>query len=295
MSEENLVNKTCSTCNNSKNIQYFEKRKTSKDGYRSQCKLCRNESKAQYYKDNKENILKKSREYCNNNKEKINNRSKEYAAKNKEAKKEYNKEYRIKNQEKLKANSRKYYEENKEVSKEKSKEYRLAHVEYYKEYNKINCKKYYKTRNKEVLKIWYENNKDKINKNRRDKTVSANSKISNLVRDRIRHALKSQNGEKYLSSIKLLGCSIKFYKEYLESKFTKGMNWENNKFYGWHIDHIIPCNSFDLTDPEQQKICFHYTNTQPLWATTKIAISHGEDSSYIGNLEKSYIFDEVER
>ena len=41
------------------------------------------------------------------------------------------------------------------------------------------------------------------------------------------------------------------------------MNWEN---YGvWHIDHIIPCARFDLSDPGQQKICFHYTNLQPMW------------------------------
>ena len=32
------------------------------------------------------------------------------------------------------------------------------------------------------------------------------------------------------------------------------------------IDHIIPCAAFDLTKPENQKKCFHYSNTQPLWA-----------------------------
>ena len=37
--------------------------------------------------------------------------------------------------------------------------------------------------------------------------------------------------------------------------------------YGlWHVDHIIPCASFDLTDPKQQKICFHWSNLQPLKA-----------------------------
>ena len=42
------------------------------------------------------------------------------------------------------------------------------------------------------------------------------------------------------------------------------MSWDN---YGdWHIDHIIPCAAFDLTDIEQQKKCFNYKNLQPLWA-----------------------------
>ena len=41
------------------------------------------------------------------------------------------------------------------------------------------------------------------------------------------------------------------------------MNWDN---YGivWEIDHIKPCDSFDLTNDEQQKQCFHYKNTRPL-------------------------------
>ena len=61
-------------------------------------------------------------------------------------------------------------------------------------------------------------------------------------------------------------------KQYLEKQFTKGMSWDN---YGnpngdhtscWHIDHIKPCASFDLTQEDQQKECFHYTNLQPLWA-----------------------------
>ena len=44
------------------------------------------------------------------------------------------------------------------------------------------------------------------------------------------------------------------------------MSWNNHGFYGWHIDHIYPCSKFDLTDLNQQKQCFHYTNLQPLWA-----------------------------
>jgi len=61
-----------------------------------------------------------------------------------------------------------------------------------------------------------------------------------------------------------------FLKAQLESKFSDDMSWNN---YGrkkgikcWEIDHIKPCCKFDLTDPEQQHQCFHWTNLQPLWA-----------------------------
>jgi hypothetical protein len=41
------------------------------------------------------------------------------------------------------------------------------------------------------------------------------------------------------------------------------MNWDNYGSY-WDIDHIKPCTLFNLSDPEQQKMCFNYQNTQPL-------------------------------
>jgi hypothetical protein len=62
----------------------------------------------------------------------------------------------------------------------------------------------------------------------------------------------------------LLGCTLEFLKGYLEAQFVEGMTWDN---YGeWHIDHIIPCADFDLSNPVAQETCFHYSNLQPLWA-----------------------------
>lgn len=88
-------------------------------------------------------------------------------------------------------------------------------------------------------------------------------KIKRNLRRRLNHALKGNlKAEK---TFDLLGCDVKTYITYLESKFEKNMSWDNYGQYGWHIDHIRPCFSFDLSDPEQQKECFHYTNTRPLW------------------------------
>ena len=51
------------------------------------------------------------------------------------------------------------------------------------------------------------------------------------------------------------------FKEHIEKNFKDGMSWEKRNFV---LDHIIPCSSFDLSNVEQQKKCFHYTNIQPL-------------------------------
>jgi hypothetical protein len=76
-------------------------------------------------------------------------------------------------------------------------------------------------------------------------------------------------GEKKSASCrKLVGCSPSELQAHLESRFAPGMSWENRHL--WHIDHIRPCASFDLTDPDQQAQCFHYSNLQPLWALDNI-------------------------
>ena len=83
------------------------------------------------------------------------------------------------------------------------------------------------------------------------------------LKERMRVALKGQL--KAGKTTELLGCTIPELRRYLESNFREGMSWENYGQFGWHIDHIKPCSSFDLSDPLQQCICFHYTNLQPLW------------------------------
>lgn len=110
---------------------------------------------------------------------------------------------------------------------------------------------------------------EQIRKKRRAKEArywkrSINRRLRMRLSSRIRMALKGN--DKAASTLSLIGCSIEQLKGHLESRFQPGMVWENCGRNGWEIDHIKPCAKFDLTDPAQQRECFHYTNLQPLWA-----------------------------
>jgi len=84
-------------------------------------------------------------------------------------------------------------------------------------------------------------------------------RLLDKLRSRVHKAL---NGKcKSAVTEKLLGICADECRKYIEGLFTEGMSWDSDI----HIDHIVPCASFDLSDPEQQQRCFHYTNLQPLW------------------------------
>lgn len=90
-----------------------------------------------------------------------------------------------------------------------------------------------------------------------------NYRIKRSLRHRLWKALKG--APKSGHAMDLIGCSVDELRMHLEGQFRPGMSWDNYGQPGWEIDHIRPCASFDLTDPEQQRQCFHYTNLQPLW------------------------------
>lgn len=124
------------------------------------------------------------------------------------------------------------------------------------EWRKNNWEKVYKQRQESGSQRrgrnkWYHN------KGKYDTTYV----IAGSLRARVRSVL---NGNvKSASTMELLGCSMEFFKQHLENQFVENMTWDN---YGdWHIDHIIPCCSFDLSIAEEQKKCFNYVNLRPLW------------------------------
>lgn len=102
-------------------------------------------------------------------------------------------------------------------------------------------------------------------------------RLAHNCRTRINIALRTQLAGKSRRSPELLGCTIPQLVEHIEAQFKPGMTWDNWTRDGWHLDHIRPLASFDLTDPEQQRQAFHYSNIQPLWASENLRKSDGWD------------------
>lgn len=162
------------------------------------------------------------------------------------------KEYREKNKDKIFKRQQIYYKKNKE------------RIQAY--------KKEYQQKNSEIIaekqKLWGQIHRKQINQYSRDRRKNdLHYRILNNMRGRLYYALKAQGSRKALHTMDLVGCSIDELKLYIQKQFATGMTWDN---YGlgnikWSIDHIIPCAYFDLTNLEEQKKCFHYTNLCPLW------------------------------
>lgn len=91
------------------------------------------------------------------------------------------------------------------------------------------------------------------------------------VRTRICMALKNAGVKKSLKTRELIGCSYAELHSHIEAQFRDGMAWD--KPNSFHIDHIRPLCSFDLTDPEQLKKACHWKNLQPLYPHENIAKS----------------------
>jgi translation elongation factor EF-4 len=187
-SNNNIIQLSCITCLQIKDISHFFRCKQRSSGYLSYCKECKKEERKKYYEKNKERFLKYTKEYIEANREK----------------------HRIRE------------------------------------------------------KNWRQRNKNKIKEKRKKRAKQFPSlKLKNTISRRILAILKKNKITKKDNTSKLLGTDIETAKKWIESQFTGEMSWENHGKI-WHIDHIKPCCSFDLTDISQQYECFNYKNLRPL-------------------------------
>lgn len=257
------MNKFCNKCKTEKSLDEFYKCTAAKDGLSNRCAEC------------DKNIRKQTRLKYKNAKKIIPQTKKCCTCKNKKNSLEFSKNSNTKDglasrcKKCVKEYSDKLANSKKEIPKRKT--CAKCKKDYGEEFFHRNSRKasglssYCKTcvahRAKKDVKKIRDRARQRYHKN-------YGYKISRLLRSRIRSALKGISKSK--KTMELIGCNIDFFIKYIESKFEDGMSWDNYGYYGWHVDHIIPCASFDLSDEEQQKECFHYTNLQPMWGEENI-------------------------
>lgn len=174
-------------------------------------------------------------------------------------------EYNVKNRAIIQEKNKEYYSLNKTNVLNKNYEYRVLNREKIlkqrQEYrDREEVKLHTQIKNKEYLPI----KKEKIREKRKTDNFF---RLSEILRSKFNREIKRNKYSNFL------GCDLIFFKCWIQYRFTSDMNWDNlGKI--WHIDHILPINCFDFTNDSDIKICFHWTNLQPLHSKENISKSN---------------------
>jgi hypothetical protein len=120
-------------------------------------------------------------------------------------------------------------------------------------YKKDNLEKTQKQGHEYYLKV----KDDKYKREKERYLTDEIFKLKKCIRARIKSILK----HKSKSSLEILGCPIDYYKKWIEFTMEDNMSWEN---YGtlWHIDHVKPISSFDITNEDEMLKAFNWKNTR---------------------------------
>jgi len=167
---------------------------------------------------------------------------------------------------------------------EVSRQYKLAHKQAITEYNK-NYKLDHKDEIKDYNKNYNIENREAIQRRhtpylRNKRKTDPQYKMSCTIRNRIKALLHGEENRK--STKDRLGCDYDFLKSWLESQFVEGMTYENHGSV-WHVDHVIPCKKFDLTDNVEILRCFNWSNLQPSFGTVNMSKKDRIDVSEVNN------------
>jgi hypothetical protein len=128
---------------------------------------------------------------------------------------------------------------------------------------------------------YIETHPEKIREKNKRQALKINRRIRHSLNSRISQLLKQNSLAKNNRTLQYVGCDFKFIKMWFEFQFKENMNWDN---YGeWHIDHIIPCSSFNLANIDEQFTCFKWSNLSPCWKTDNIKKSDKIIDSLIQN------------
>lgn len=160
-----------------------------------------------------------------------------------------------------------------EKIKERAVKNREKNIEYLREYRKKNAEalrekdriRYQKRKNDPSYK------KQQVEAMRRARLIPS-FQVKSTISARLSSILRGTDGaKKRMRTMDLIGCELDFLIRHLESLFSKGMTWKNRGKNGWHVDHIIPCCTFDHLDEKQVRQCWHWTNLRPMWAKDNLS------------------------
>jgi hypothetical protein len=120
-----------------------------------------------------------------------------------------------------------------------------------------------KERFKELQKRWHERNPGRANQYIKNRYATDPSfAMAYRVRARVYQAIQKGGASKTGSTEELVGCSFDYLRDHIERQFKGRMSWDNPSSF--HIDHVVPLASFDLTDPAQLKVACNWQNLRPL-------------------------------
>lgn len=282
--------KICTQCKKELPLSCFGKEKRGKFGVRSVCRECRSTATPEFKKakQEKDELMQAGLKRCNCCHEikslegfsfhisKISGkkcysfackkcaaaRALRYKTENPDKVRESRKKTYAKHRDKMLLRSAKYHRTAKARAKQRDWERRNR--------EKVNFKsKLYRLSHKEKRREIAVAYRQRLNKRQKERKLDdPNYRIKCSLRNRFWQSLKLQHGIKQCSFDEYIGCALSELRDHIESLWRDGMSWDN---YGkgdgkWNIDHIIPCDDFDLTQRDEQLRCYHYSNLQPMWA-----------------------------
>lgn len=268
--------KTCSDCKAEKPFSEFNKNGSRKDGLQANCKACKrdrrladaesiSEYQKNYRRENREDLKVWHRQNYEENREQIlqnqKNQRETWGEEKRAEVAEYQHNYWLENRDELLAVNRQWRVDNPDLVKEYHENYRAQNHEKIVDYHKIYCR---------IPEVRSARNARNVGIRKTNVQV----KISHDARTRRRLALKEAAAEKPCGFLDALGCSLEEWQEYLQrdmpvhSKTGAVATWDDFMAAPTrvHVDEVVPVTSWDLTNEFEYRLCFHFSNSQLLWA-----------------------------
>ncbi len=120
-------------------------------------------------------------------------------------------------------------------------------------------------------------------------SASGHQKAKRAISGRLRETLRKKQLTKSSPVMNYVGCTTIELREQLEAQMSPEMTWDNYGVFGWHIDHIVPCAAFDLSQEDHIHLCFNKNNLRPLWFDSNIAKADTISRCDIESLDSKYL------